>query len=64
MHHRSVAMAQIQDRTRLIRVPGGRPLHEYANLYICARNPMMFKRRSDHGALCVLRVSTAVLDLP
>ena len=45
-------------------VPGGRPLHEYVNLYICARNPMMFKLKGEHGALCILRVSTDVLDLP
>ena len=39
-------------------------LHEYANLYLCARNPMLYKRRESHGTLCVLRVSTDVLDLP
>lgn len=64
LHPHSIAMAEIQDKRRLVRVPGGRPLHEYVNLYICARNPMMFKRRGEHGALCVLCVSTAVLDLP
>lgn len=41
----------------------GRPLHEYANLYICARNPMIYKRQNQHESLCVLRVSTDVLDL-
>ena len=40
------------------------PLHEYVNLYICARNPMMYKRRESHASLCVLRVSTNVLEKP
>jgi hypothetical protein len=62
MVHRSVAMPEIQDRRSKVVVPGtGRKLHEYANLYICARNPMLFKRR--HEEICVLSVSTAVLDL-
>lgn len=62
--HTSVAMAEIQDlRSRKV-VPQGRPLHEYANLYFHARNPMMYKRHGQHQELCVLRVSTDVLDLP
>ena len=48
MPHVSVAMAEIQARRRHVRVPGGRPLHEYVNLYFHARNPMMFKRRGEH----------------
>ena len=61
--HESVAMSQIQARRARIRVPSGRPLHEYVNLYFHARNPMMSKRRAQHATLCVLRVSTNVLDL-
>lgn len=64
VRHESVAMKEIQDRRRKVVVPGGqRRLHEYANLYLCARNPMLFKRRDQHAELCVLRVSPAVLDL-
>ena len=62
--HKSVAMKEIQDRRAKVTVPGGRPLHEYANLFICARNPMMYLRHGQHVSLCVLRVSPAVLDLP
>ena len=47
-----------------MQVPGGRWLHEYANVYICARNPMLLKRSGQHRSLCVLRVSTDILDLP
>lgn len=60
----SVAMPEIQDIRAKKKVPGGRPLHDYANLYLCARNPMLCKRQNQHGDLCVLRVSTGVLDLP
>ncbi|HSB72354.1 MAG TPA: DUF4433 domain-containing protein [Candidatus Methylomirabilis sp.] len=61
--HRSVAKQEVQDLRAPKVVPGGRPLHEYANLYINARNPMMFKRKELHRELCVLQVSPAVLDL-
>lgn len=60
----SVAMAKIQDIRSGKRVPGGRPLHDYANLYLCARNPMLFKLKHRHRELCVLRVALDVLDLP
>ena len=62
--HESVAMPQIQDRRDQKRVPGGRLLHEYANLYFCARNPMLFMRRNQHHTICVLRVDPVVIDLP
>jgi len=63
LQHRSIAMREIQDRRTSVVVPGaGRKLHEYANLYLCGRNPMLYKRR--HDAICVLAVSTDVLDLP
>ena len=62
--HTSVAMQQVQDRRAEVVVPGGRKLHEYVNLYICARNPMLSKRRGQHLDLCVLQVSTDVLDRP
>ncbi|MDO8436566.1 MAG: DUF4433 domain-containing protein [Nitrosomonadaceae bacterium] len=61
--HRSVAMAEIQDRRDKVHVPGGLRLHQYANLYFHARNPMMFKRKDQAGSLCVLRVSREVLEL-
>lgn len=60
----SIAKQEVQDLRAKVRIPGGRALHEYVNLYICARNPMMFKRAGLHETICVLRVSTAVLDLP
>ena len=62
--HASVAMLEIQDRRECKAIPGGKPLHDYVNLYLCARNPMMRKLADQHADLCVLRVSTAVLDIP
>lgn len=60
----SVAMEEVQSIRAGRRVPGGLALHDYANLYVHGRNPMLFKRRDQHMSICVLRVSTDVLDLP
>ena len=62
--HQSVAMQPVQDKRDQKQVPGGLKLHRYANLYFHARNPMLFKRRDEAPALCVLRVSVEVLNLP
>jgi len=59
----SVAMQEIQDRRARVAVPGGRRLHKYVNLYICARNPMLYKRLDQRDQLCVLSISPDVLDL-
>jgi|SRR5579859_1340991 len=61
--HESIALEGVQDRRARVIVPKGRPLHEYANLYICARNPMLLRRRELHAQICVLRVSSDVLDI-
>lgn len=62
--HKSVAMEEIQDLRSKVTVPKGMPLHEYVNLYICGRNPMLYKRKDRHAELCVMRVRTEVLDIP
>lgn len=64
LKHKSISMQEIQERRAKVIVPGGRPLHEYVNLYFDARNPMMFKRKDSHLDLCVLRISPEVLDIP
>ena len=64
VEHDSVAMQEIQDRRAKVVVPGGRRLHEYVNLYVCARNPMLYKRQAQHADLCILRIAPEVLDLP
>jgi hypothetical protein len=67
VHHISVAMKEIQDRRKDVVLPNRKPLHDYANLYFNARNPMLFKDVrgglcSDED-LCVLIVSADVVDL-
>lgn len=61
--HRSVAMAEVQERRDRKQVPGGLKLHQYANLYFHARNPMMYKRKEHVADLCVLCVSLDVLKV-
>jgi hypothetical protein len=61
--HQSVAMQPVQDRRDRKEVPGGLKLHQYANLYFHARNPMLYKRLGEAPSLCVLRVSNEVLSL-
>ncbi len=61
--HVSRAMAEIQKARVKKVVPGGKPLHDYVNLYFCARNPMLYKLQAYHGELCVLQIDTKVLNL-
>lgn len=61
--HRSVALQEIQDR-RDKTVPNGLRLHQYANLYFNARNPMMYRRKDIIGDLCVIRINLNVLQQP
>ena len=54
-----------QGRRAKIVVPGGRRLHDYANMYINGRNKMMYKvtRKYPHAEICVLCLDPALLDL-
>jgi hypothetical protein len=63
VRHTSIANAEVNERREQKVVPGGKPLHDYANLYICPRNPMLYVKKDVHETICVLRVSAAVLDL-
>jgi len=64
VQHSSVALQDVQSVRDGKKVTGGLPLHEYANVYFHARNPMMSKRRGEAHALCVLRVSLRILEIP
>ncbi|WP_422449199.1 DUF4433 domain-containing protein [Thermoanaerobacterium sp. DL9XJH110] len=59
--HTSIAMQEVQNRRENKQVPGGRSLHEYVNLYFCARNPMLYLRRNLHSEICILRVSPKIV---
>lgn len=62
LEHESVADAEVQ-AIRSDKYCGNRALHDYVNLYFWPRNAMMYRVRANE-TLCVVRVSTAVLDLP
>jgi hypothetical protein len=62
--HRSVAMPEIQDRRTNKRIPGAGHLHDYANLYFDAHNPMLSKVRQHNDIICVLGVNARILDVP
>jgi hypothetical protein len=62
--HRDVSMAGVQNLRDQKRVPNGLRLHQYANLYFDARNPMMYRRKDEWEHLCVLQISTDVLEIP
>ena len=64
IQHQSVAMGSVQEKRAKKFLPNGRPLHEHANLYFHARNPMLYVRKDQHQALAVLRISANVIDLP
>jgi hypothetical protein len=61
--HESIALQAVQDERDKKQVPGGLALHEYANVYFHARNPMMSRRRDEAPRLCVLRVSVDILNI-
>jgi len=63
--HQSVAMQEIQGRRIDKVIPGtDKHLHDYANLYFDAHNPMLCKRQNLNDSICVLRVEASVIDLP
>jgi hypothetical protein len=63
--HQSIASEAIQRQRDGVRVQGGAMLHSYANLFICARNSMMYVVRftTPHSELAVLRVDPSVLHV-
>lgn len=59
--HESIAHDAVQQRRSTVKVPQGRPLHDYVNLYFHARNPMMYVRKEQHEKLCVLSVEREIV---
>jgi hypothetical protein len=54
----------VQDRRTGKKISGtSKELHDYANLYFDAHNPMLSARRSENNKICVLRINKNVLDL-
>ncbi len=64
-HDDSLPMSKMQERRKIKKIPGtNRNLHDYANLYFDAHNPMLSRRRDRNNEICVLRIDANVLDLP
>ena len=59
----TIAMQSVQEKRKNKVVPGGKLLHDYANLYFNAHNPMLSSRRNENQKICVLKISTEVLSL-
>ena len=55
--HGSVAMTEIQARRTNRRIPGAGHLHDYANLYFDAHNPMLSKVRQNNDRMFYLRAT-------
>lgn len=62
IEHDSVAMQEIQDRRQNKRIPGAGNLHDYANLYFDAHNPMLSRCRARNSEICVLQIDALVMD--
>ena len=63
MAHTSVALEEVQERRAKKRIPGGQLLHRYVNLYLNARNPMLFRLMKNVSEdLCILRIDKGVIE--
>ena len=62
--HHSVAMPEIQAKRKDKQIPNAGKLHDYANFYFDAHNPMLSKRRNLNNEICTLQINPAILDLP
>lgn len=64
LKHESVAMLEIQEKREVKSIPGGKKLHDYANFYFNARNPMMYRLQHKHLELAVLQIDKSILEIP
>jgi hypothetical protein len=64
--HKDLSSTQVQGKRQNKKIPGGNLLHDYANLYFDARNPMLFTLISNNSidSICVLSIIPGILDLP
>jgi hypothetical protein len=64
--HTKVDLDTVQEIRSHKRISPTRMLHDHANLYFCGRNAMMYHvvRHNPIDAVCLIRVSADVLDLP
>ena len=61
---RDISESGVQELRAKKKIPGtNRSLHDYANLYFDAHNPMLSARRSENDKICVLRIKNIVLNI-
>ena len=59
-----ISESGVQERRAKKKIPGtNKSLHDYANLYFDAHNPILSARRSENDKICVLRINNMVLDI-
>ena len=64
IRHTSIAEQGVQARRENKKIPGTNThLHDYANLYFDAHNPMLSARRHLNDSICILIISKDVLEL-
>lgn len=61
--HKSIAMNEVQEIRSKVNIPNGLNLHKYANLYFAYDNPMLYKKKDEAESLCILAISSRVLDI-
>lgn len=62
--HSSIAEEGVQERRQNKKIPGtNKSLHDYANLYFDAHNPMLSARRHLNDSICVLRIRNIILTM-
>jgi len=62
--HKSIAEQGVQARRENKKIPGTNThLHDYANLYFDAHNPMLSARRNLNDTICVLIINKNVLKV-
>jgi len=64
IEHDTIANPVVQDIRTRVKVPNGLALHDYANLYFDAYNPMLCSRQNQVDRICVLIISQEVLAIP
>lgn len=64
LNFRDISEGGVQERRAKKKIPGiNKSLHDYANLYFDAHNPMLSARRSSNNEICVLRIQNSILDV-
>lgn len=60
----SVANDDVQSRRDAVRVPNGLELHDYANVYMDFRNPMLSSLRHKNNDICIICIDPKILNIP